>query len=533
MKIKNIIISIALLVSVTLLVYFICVSYRTLNFNSDSAVKVLLAKEIYDEHRFFPKDWVYFNGDIFVLFGHLFIIPLLLIFPAGFTVHAISGLVSVALIFMSLNLVIGMTRPALVDRLIVNLIIAGGISLPITEHMFGQVSYGFIFFLICMMLWSTWNILYESNNKKLHLILFFVINLFVFWSNPQRAITFIFLPLLITICIYKFKSQYQEATRHVKNFYILNIVLIVSALIGIILYYLTLKVVIVDSGYSILSWLSIAGMVERIGRLFGGIIFLFGGEPLAERKVLSLVGMYEAFRVSSAFLFIGIIPISVSRIYKSGSGARVFLLSFSLISFSIITFFLITTNIYDERYLIPSILFLIIVIFLDNSLTLKNNFLVILIKVYVALGLVSNAVVINTNYWNTYNAITAKRVHYPLYGSVIELKDYLLTSNLKYGYAEYWRAGLLTVLSDEDVKVRSITIKNGLPTPNYALGSKKWFSADYYQGDTFIILTPEEDTSVNWDLMALKGFEPIKKLYFLDYRIYVFDKNFAQKLPGW
>lgn len=77
-------------------------------FDSDAATKVLLADEIVRTSKYFPPDWVYANGDLWVFFGHTFIIPLLKIFPISFLVHAISSYVFVILIFISVFLVLNL-----------------------------------------------------------------------------------------------------------------------------------------------------------------------------------------------------------------------------------------------------------------------------------------------------------------------------------------------------------------------------------------------------------------------------------------
>ena len=97
---KKIGISLALLFlacNLLLLCWYLFVGYKA-GFHSDSAVKVLLAREIVETGQYFPHDWNYVNGDLFVLFGHTFIIPLLAFIPAGYLSHAISGLISAVLI---------------------------------------------------------------------------------------------------------------------------------------------------------------------------------------------------------------------------------------------------------------------------------------------------------------------------------------------------------------------------------------------------------------------------------------------------
>jgi hypothetical protein len=62
---------------------------------------VLLAKEIYESGSYFPKDWTFVNGDIWIFSAHTIIIPLLRFFPAGYSVFAFSSVVMTAAILLS------------------------------------------------------------------------------------------------------------------------------------------------------------------------------------------------------------------------------------------------------------------------------------------------------------------------------------------------------------------------------------------------------------------------------------------------
>ena len=71
-----------LFINIGLLFWYIFYGYQEF-FHSDNAVKVLLAKEIFETGNYFPEAWNYVNGDIMVFFGHTLIIPLLHFLPAG------------------------------------------------------------------------------------------------------------------------------------------------------------------------------------------------------------------------------------------------------------------------------------------------------------------------------------------------------------------------------------------------------------------------------------------------------------------
>lgn len=521
--------AIVLCLSVCSLCYFITIKYKTLFFNSDSAIKVLLAKEIFESNDYFPKDWFYLNGDIFIIFGHAYIIPFLKYLPAGYLVHSISGVISAGLIILSFNLVLSSFNINVLTKIIVNTVVIGGISLPITEHIYGQVSYGVSFYITCFILWSVWKILRNEGNYA-HIIFVALLIGGIYWSNPKRALVTNGLPLFISILLLNLKENTYK--NEAKFNYRIYVILAVSAITGILANTYTLTRINMNAGYTALVWLNISEIIERISKIVGGIFFLLGGEPLKGREINSFAGIYEGIRIITAILFLYLAPSCIRNIYASKNQAKIFIANYTISSLMITSFFLIFTNLYDERYLIVSLLLYILLFFSDDENYKKIKIKYKIIKSMVIIGICSNLLVINTNYWRSYDIITARRVNYPLYGNVNELKNFLVENEVEYGYATYWRGPLITVLSDGKLKVRQIGFKNGLPIPDYYLSSKAWYSCSKYQGKVFMILTPEEFFMVNSKSIEEYGLKKVKELQFHDYKIIIYDKNLCN-LPGW
>src|SRR2546423_7718506 len=113
--------------NVALIAWYVCVQYRYY-IHSDSAVKNMLAREIFTTGHYFSPDWNYVNGDLPVLFGHTFIVPLLPFFPNSFSLHAASGIVSAALILLGAWLVAGMLSPSPWIRLCCVAVLSAGMS---------------------------------------------------------------------------------------------------------------------------------------------------------------------------------------------------------------------------------------------------------------------------------------------------------------------------------------------------------------------------------------------------------------------
>ena len=84
-----------LLINISLVFYYIFVNYKAY-FHSDSAAKNLIAQEIFETGQYFPSDWYYINGDLWVLSGHTYIVPMLSFFSNSYSLHAVSGVFSAA-----------------------------------------------------------------------------------------------------------------------------------------------------------------------------------------------------------------------------------------------------------------------------------------------------------------------------------------------------------------------------------------------------------------------------------------------------
>ena len=72
------------------------------------------------------------------------------------------------------------------------------------------------------------------------------------------------------------------------------------------------------------------------------------------------------------------------------------------------------------------------------------------------------------------------------------LKNFLLKNGLHYGYAKFWYAGVLSVLSDEKLLVRQVVFDQGLPKPDRWLSSAGLFGS---RMDIPSLLAPSQTTT--------------------------------------
>ena len=183
-----------------------------------------------------------------------------------------------------------------------------------------------------------------------------------------------------------------------------------------------------------------------------------------------------------------------------------------------------------SRYFVPSLV-LSLILLLSQKLDWSKAPIVSLSTAAVAVCFVTSAypAFVKMGISSKFDRSITVQHHNALDG----LKDFLLENGLHYGYAKFWNAGVLSVLSDEKLLVRQIVIDQGLPKPDRWLSSNRWYRPGAWQGETFLLLSPQRRTRRNWDLLERYHCKPIRKLSYEGFQIFVFPHNLAKYLPGW
>lgn len=536
-KVLNVALLMLLAFNIACLIWYVVSGYDAL-IHSDSAVKVLLANEIVMGGHFFPGDWNYVNGDLFILFGHVFIVPLLAFMRPGFNVHAVAGLLTSMLILLSIGLLGHQLKLSWTRLLSILVIFAAGLSGFAAENLYGQTAYGAVLFVTCLIIFLSLKILTEKylNNKLMLLIGLSLIVLLAVWGNPLRALVSYVLPLFSALILTQFFPWSESRQRNIKTSSVQLMVVSAVLIFGIWLHKYTIADVNDISGVASARWLSYDGFLKNISFVWKGIFAIFGGLPPANESILGAWGIYFALRLIAAILLIGLIPGAISSLLRSNKVEYQFLAVYAITAFLIALFVQLFTSVPDmsdpvqsSRYLVPSLFLFVIIVFVSD-LKIRAQFLKasILIFVFVMFGGAAIPV---------YSRSGLSSEPFLNRGSIREsrilLIDFMKNNSLEYGYAGYWSAGVMSVLSDGDTLVRQVNIENGIPMPMRHLSSNQWYTQKAWKGRTFLMLTDAESDLVDWQKMKLYGSEPISKLKSEGYNFYVFEDNLAKHLPGW
>lgn len=523
-----------LVTNIGLLVWYLFIEYQP-EFHSDSAVKVLLAREIFDTKDYFPNDWNYINNDLFVFFGHTFIIPLLGFMPAGFTVHAISGLIFSILLLSAIWFISGITNLSLARRIFIVAVAAAGVSSFMAENLYGQVSYGFDVTVCCYLIVFAWKF-FKSNGKFAVVwgAVFFLLVTLVYWENPQRATISYGLPFLAAVCWLLWMGN--AVGRH-KLWQALAIFFI-GIVIGASLHLYTLSGVINILTVGNALWLPYQLMLKNLSLVPLGVLSIFGGFPTPGKPMVSPTGVYEALRLAVAVITTLLVPWAVYKAFRYADDGMKFFGGFAVMAFAGVFFIYITTTLADmsdpvqsARYLVPSLFLGFITLLMSPIDRVRSPLPAIGMTFMIVFYLVNGYLVYHSSPKERAEMAWGQPGQYHM--QLQDLVDFLVANKLEYGYATYWNAGVVSVLSDEKSLVRQISIKNGIPVPVRHLSSNRWYRPSAWHGETFLLLTNEEAKHIKWDALEEYNVEPIRHYAIKDFEIYVFKDNLANHLPGW
>lgn len=537
----NRVLTLLVVLNVALLLCYIWVGYKS-EFHSDDAVANLLAQEIVETGQLFPRYWNYVNGDLWVFFTHTWIIPLLAFFPNNFELRAATSVIGVGLILYSTWLVcsaLDMSRRA---RLLTLALIAGGLSTNMASNLFGQLAYGTMYYMLCFMLYSAWRFFHTRGYARLGWALATAaVILLEAWGHPQRAAVYYLLPLAAACAaLYAMRWHPDRPIRPAPGAAVFGLVVAVVAATGIgaVLHGHAMSQLhgIQPAGISA-AWLGYDGMVRNAGMAIRGLLSLLGGLPRPDTAVVTGPGVVAAIRFLSAVVLLVLLPWALLRNLRTNHPARVFMAVAALTSFALSLFVFVTTSIVDisvpeasVRYLVPGlmgiVLILVLVVADDRNAGAAPRIA----------GALAIAVLVFTSPVSlSLTNLPTRMAQGELDASNdrMRLVQFLKSQKLEYGYANFWNAGQLTVLSSQATKIRPILYPDGLPAPMHHLSSDRWYEASGWNGPSFLLLNPEEAKQVNWpELVKRTGQEP-RFLEFEGWKIAVFDHNIARDFPAW
>lgn len=224
--------------------------------------------------------------------------------------------------------------------------------------------------------------------------------------------------------------------------------------------------------------------VDNLLGLFPAWIQLLGGDVKDGTAFLSADGILGLIRVAFA-LVLGILPVVMLFFYKRfDRGLRLLLLA-HWVQTALVVFAFVFGRLSAANWRLSPVVF--------TAALLAVGFCRYLFRERAGIrwgGLVLAAVVAFCGI----NAVTVLRMphDYKQDTGMNGLADFLVENDLTYGYADFWSASVLTVLSDSQVKVRNIKVEDGEIKKYTYQQEKSWYRQQETDEHYFLLLSKAE-----------------------------------------
>lgn len=528
-KLLSIILLTITTVNAFFLLKYLFVDYKSF-FHSDSAVKILLTEEIFHTRKFFPPNW-YYPNELWVTFGAPLSALFVYFFKTTFLSHSTTLTVNAIGIFSVTYLLTASLNASKTSKLTIFAFLSSGISSKIAEDIFGQGGYGHIFIINGLILISIIHFI-KNKSKTIHLFTVFTIMVLMSWSSPGRSLVFFLSPIIVSITFQDIRNSTRKHTRltlnHLKPTFYLILLSTAGFILGTCLHKTSLYYTQVIPGAELI-WDKTDSYARNLVGVKEAYFHIFGFSPEENEKINSINGLINFSKLAFSMVFaIGSFQLLSKNSRETNTEQRIVLV-FSIYLLSLVMFFLVFTKLHGDnftdtaRYYSSGFLIYVIckiIIITDNFKNRKTSIQKILIALLIGLSALGYL-----NY--TRPSIISNKIERS------GLLDFLKKNSLNYGFATFWNAGVNTVLSGGQTKIRQIEIINGLPMPMRWHSSSRWYSADSWQGNVFLLLTKDEEKKIDLALLEKTTGEKPNKLKYEDFSILTFRNNIAKNIPGW
>lgn len=512
--------------------FYIFCTYQAF-FNSDAAIANILAEEIVRTGSLFPKDWWYVNGDLWVFYKHLLLIPWVLAGENGFFAHGVSVSLSIAVTMTLLILLLrslGLSGTAAVMGCV---LIGIGYSPLYLREVYGEAAYTWYFaFLLAffLLLKKSGQAVTGRFARTILLAIFLGLLFLVTMENPVRFLVYYVVPFIGSLMAFLYLEQEAAADAGKcgwREMFLPHLPLALASwgiiLLGALSHHLVFVGLHNAAGANHAVLVSMQKLPEHVAHSFLGLINFIGAEWGEEVEMTSLAGITALLKLALYPLAL-VLPACYGRrnFHLLTTWQRFFLL-LSYLGFALIFFIYSISNLHDNawaarnniRYIIP---FLMMVLLCP---VLLWRFFPWTVKAALFLALL----VAFTGSW--------KNISPPDWrdkaGEKMKVVTVLKERGLTNGYAPYWESHIYTVFSKGEVRIRPLDIDCRGVDLCLWLTSDSWHEKGYNTGRVFV-LVPKERLA-DW-AKGMKNFSlapAVEEFNLGNYQVMVFAEN---PLPG-
>jgi hypothetical protein len=517
-----------------MLAFYLLVTYRTL-FHSDSAMKLLLGEEMARKFALFPRDWNYVN-DIPTVFPTLFAAPLSLLFAPSFPLHALVDLMAAACVLYSGWFA---SREAGIDgplRLLLPTALATGLSAPFSEAVFGQSAYsGPVFVLLMLAGWTCRLLAFNPSAgdaalRRARIGIAALIAAGV--AGGPRGIATYSAPMLLALAGFHFFAAPDGAVWH-RRIANLAIAVLAATLLGGLIFLLLVSLVAYHSGAASQAFANDDQILHNLQVFASNWVALFEATAPPGERFGGLAAAVHISRLCVATAVLLLPLVLATRLNHLASPALRFLALLHLAVVATTGYVLVFSTIQGQlgspRYLVPCVAtgLLATACWLHEVGRTRR-----VQAAWLGLAMIAALLTSAPHYLVGKAFVDARNPGVGLRKNPrADLASVLQNAGLKRGYATYWNAGALTVLTGGDVRVAPLVFSPGsLPAPFHHLSSESWYAPEWAAGRSFLLLDSGEGAELNRPALRKLAGDPSETLRVGDFEILVYPFNVGERM---
>ena len=491
-------------------------SYRA-EFHSDAATAAMIAPFQIKEGKLFLDEWRY-SQDFWPFFIFNPVVALKPIFHTDYLATQVSVLIQTLLVVLLTMLLLRKVCKSNLNILICCLIFSIGSAGIWIGPLFGQGQYGNVILWVLLGIWLTLACIHADKPWKRYTLLA-ILGLLVAYLNSTgvRYLPFFVAPMIVALAA-KIMLETDKQMRKRCLWAIGSIV--VGTLAGHMAFRALCERYHFSAGNAGSTMLASRDVVNNIPEVLYSFLTLAGG-PKSGTKLASLGGMIYLYTFF-AFCLLAILPIWIGirfcrrKMWNVKPDAFILVVFFLVVTAISLISILMTSLDHTGRYLIVAIYsgFLLLPILLEK---LEGQ----IGRKFVAL------------------VLTIPLVFYGMFSLNKSLGEprsedkviaCLKENDLQVGYADFWVADKFTVLSNHEVEIAHVDLKNMVPSLFMSCPEQY---QDVEHDRYFLLLRGTDIEAVNQSPVAEYMGEPKEILTCEPYEIWVYDKPFYGSFPDW
>lgn len=497
-------------------------------YHSDCTDSIMWAQASYDAGRFVNPDFHY--AGILPLGGNLIMWPLVALFGVGMKAQIIGIIIFFLLFLLS---VIWLCRQLSFHGNWTSFAVAVILTVLLSSEKLREIFWGHIIYyslgalLLAAVLASTLRCmkLYEAacaekeSKKRKQYVCFALLAVFCFISavNGFQILSLSVIPVLAAVAAYVFfdmKTKIGAKSNYSKFFVML--LMAAACVLGIMM--TNLFTGGVEAGYeqAFSSFSESENWVNNFLSIFPHFLTLTGVDVTTDLILFSGGGIISLIKIICALVLM-IVPVVMLLFYRRFESReyKIVLLAHHFLTLIILVGWtfgkLNAANWRLSPILVTSALCCVIFAkWIYETEKVKRPALLIIIPLVCILA-VTSAQLVTVKKQSDENA------------RLEGLAEYLEQQNLQYGYATFWNANVVTMMSDSKVIIRSVEFDDSGVSPLYYQSNQNWYGTVQNYAKYFLVLTGTEYSSYYSKIIAEKPPEDTKQ--YGDYTILIYNQN--------